>query len=79
MPRGIFNLHRGRLDLDRSIGVLEQGRFHLERGRLDVDQDIPDLDCAILDLDSPGLLLRPARLALRMTWTGRAGGLTKSN
>jgi hypothetical protein len=40
---GIFNLPRVRLDIDRGIGVLEQGRFHLERGRLDVDQDIGDL------------------------------------
>jgi hypothetical protein len=51
--RGIFNLHRGRLDIDRGIGVLEQGRFHLKRGRLDVDQDIGDLHQGILDLDSP--------------------------
>jgi len=36
--------------MDRSIGVLKQGRFHLERGRLDVDQDIGDLHQGILDL-----------------------------
>jgi len=41
--------------MDRSIGVLEQGRFHLERGRLDVDRGIGDLrplgDSMKLDVD----------------------------